>query len=76
MPTVTAPAYSAIAGALTGLALWVLQEYAFKGTSVPEAVAGAVLVLVPAGLSGLASLFTRRATAPPPPVTVKPQAHP
>jgi hypothetical protein len=61
--SITAPGYSAIAGAVTGVILWALQEYAFKGTSVPEAVAGAVLVCVPALLSWLASLLTKRAAA-------------
>lgn len=57
---VTAPTLSAIAGALTGLILWVLQEYVFK-TGVPEAVEGAVLICVPALLSWLASLLTKQA---------------
>jgi hypothetical protein len=61
--TVTAPGYSAIAGAVTGLVLWILQEYVFK-TGVPEAIEGATLVLVPAILSGIASLLTKRNATP------------
>lgn len=64
MPTITAPGYSAIAGALTGVILWALQEYVFK-TGVPEAVEGAVLIIVPALLSWLASLLTKRSAATP-----------
>ena len=63
---VTAPGYSAIAGALTGLILWILQEYLFKGSAVPEVIEGATLVLVPAALSGIASLLTKRNVTPTP----------
>jgi uncharacterized membrane protein len=74
--TVTAPTASAIAGALTGLILWALQEYVFKGSSVPEAVAGAVLIIVPALLSWLASLLTKRSATAAPAAAPKHAAHP
>ena len=59
MPAITAPAYSTVAGAITGLALWALQQYAFHGI-VPEPVQWACWALIPAAVTGIASLITKR----------------
>jgi hypothetical protein len=61
-PSVTAPVYSAIAGAISGLVLWVLQAYAFPNHSVPAPIQTAVLIIIPAACAGVASLVTRRST--------------
>ncbi len=74
MPQITAPGYSAIAGAVTGLVLWILQEYVFR-TGVPEAVEGATLVLIPAALSGIASTLTKRQATPQPPPAPRSPPH-
>jgi hypothetical protein len=73
--SLSAPSLSAIAGALTGVILWALQEYVFK-TGVPEAVEGAVLVIIPALLSWLASLLTKRSATAAPAAEPKHAAHP
>lgn len=69
--TPTAPGYSTIAGAIAGLVLWALQTYAFHGGAVPGAVQAACLILIPAAVSGIASLLTRR-TAPAAPAPAPP----
>jgi hypothetical protein len=65
MPSVTAPGYSAIAGAIAGLALWALQTYIFHAPA-PGAVQIAIDVLVPAAVTGIASLLTKRNVTPMP----------
>jgi hypothetical protein len=62
MPSITAPGYSTIAGAIAGLALWALQAYVFHAPA-PGAVQIAISVLVPAAVTGIASLFTKRNTS-------------
>jgi hypothetical protein len=57
--TITAPAYSTVAGAITGVALWALSTYAFHG-SVPGPIEGACWVLIPGAVTGVASLLTKR----------------
>ena len=57
-------AYSSIAGAITGIVLWVLQTYAFKGNDVPAPLEGACWVLIPAIVTGVSAFFTRNAKPP------------
>lgn len=62
---------SAGAAALSGLLLWILGRYVFKGT-VPDVVASWVYVLVPAVVAGAAGYLAphtnrpQAATVPPP----------
>lgn len=63
--TPTAPGYSTIAGAVSGLVLWILQTYAFHA-AVPGAVETACLIVIPAAVTGISSLFTRHRAAPAP----------
>lgn len=65
VPTPGAITYSSVAGAITGVILWVLQTYAFNGGSVPGPIEGAAWVLIPAIVTGAASFFTRRNTTAP-----------
>ena len=58
---VTAPAYSTIAGAISGVATWALSTYAFHG-AVPQPVQVALYVLIPALVTGIASLVTKNYT--------------
>jgi hypothetical protein len=77
--TVTAPGYSTLAGAVTGVVLWVLQEYAFKGGTVPDALQGACWIIIPAAVTGITSLLTKRsqaAAAPLPPAPAPAHAPP
>lgn len=64
VPGGTAVSYSSIAGAVTGVALWALSTYAFRGQAVPAPVEGAAWVLIPAAVSGIAARLTRQATQP------------
>ena len=61
MTSVTAPAYSAIAGAISGVITWALSTYAFHG-AVPQPVQVALYVLIPALVTGVASLVTKNYT--------------
>jgi hypothetical protein len=61
MPSITAPGYSTVAGAITGLALWALQRYAFRG-AIPEEVQWACWTIIPAAVTGVAALLTKRFT--------------
>lgn len=64
IPSIPAPAYSSIAGAITGLVLWSLATYAFRNHTVPGPVEGAAWVLIPSIVSGVASHVTRKHTKP------------
>lgn len=71
---------STAAAAVSGLALWMLGHYVFKGGDVPDVVASWVYVLVPGllafGAGYLARHSPRPADAPPPGpsnVTVRPE---
>lgn len=59
-PSPTPTYYSAIGGALTGLVLWALGTYAFKNGQVPGPVSGAVYIILPAVVAGVAGFFTRK----------------
>lgn len=59
---------STTVAAISGMALWVLGKYVFKG-DVPDVFASWVYVLVPGALTFAAGYFTRH-TARPEPVTV------
>lgn len=61
---ITAPGYSTIAGAVLGLVMWTLQNYVFHG-AVPEEVQGALWIIVPAAVTGVSSLLTKRLAIPP-----------
>jgi hypothetical protein len=68
------------AAAVSGLVLWVLGTYVFKGT-VPDAVTTVVYILVPAATAFAAGYLTKhtsRPAAPPPraPKTLVPPAAP
>jgi hypothetical protein len=74
---VTASSYTAAA---TGLVLWVLQTYVFKG-DVPDVIVSWVYVLVPALATFTAGYFTKHTiridlneVPPPPKVEVPPAA--
>ena len=56
---VTAPAYSTVAGAISGVATWALSTYAFHG-AVPQPVQVALYVLIPALVTGIASWLTKQ----------------
>lgn len=62
---------STAAGALSGLALWALGRYVFKGSGVPDVVASWVYVLVP-GLITFAAGYLARHTPVPAPVVANP----
>jgi hypothetical protein len=72
---------STAAAALSGLALFALGRYVFKG-AVPDVVASWVYVIVPSVITfgaGYLARHTVRAVDPPPPVTPPaqpPAAHP
>jgi|SRR5277367_1263634 len=61
IPTPTAPTYSTIAGAISGVATWALSTYAFHG-AVPAPVQVALYILIPAAVTGIASLLTKNHT--------------
>jgi hypothetical protein len=79
VPTPTAPTYSTVAGAISGVATWALSTYAFHGV-VPEPVQVALYILIPAAVTGIASLLTKKITVTAalndakPPATVHPMA--
>lgn len=67
---ITPTHYGAASTALTGLLIWALTRYVFKGSMPPE-VAAAVAVIVPGIVGGAIGYFTRReAKAPAPPAKV------
>jgi hypothetical protein len=63
------------AAAASGLALWALGTYVFKG-GVPDVIVSWVYVLVPAALTFTAGYFARHTHRPPPrpPKTLIPPA--
>ena len=66
------------AAAVSGLALWALGHYVFKG-SVPDVVASWVYVLVPAVITfaaGYKAPHTHRPPARPPKTLIQPPAAP
>jgi hypothetical protein len=56
---------STAAAAVSGLLLWALGTYAFKGT-VPDVVTSWVYALVPAGITFAAGYLARHTARPPP----------
>jgi hypothetical protein len=75
--TFTAPGYSTVAGAITGVLLWSLQTYVFRGAAVPDVLQSAAWILIPALVTGIASLLTRRVSSPATPaVAPRHAAHP
>lgn len=52
---------STVAGAIVGVVQWALQAYVFHG-KVPDAVNTALLILIPAICTGVASLVSRERT--------------
>jgi hypothetical protein len=77
VPGGTAVSYSSIAGAVTGIILWLLSHYAFRGNAVPEPIQTGAWILIPAAVTGLGAWLTRRHTAttaaPPTPAPAPPQ---
>ena len=68
------------AGAVSGILLWVLGRYVFKGT-VPDVAASWVYAAVPAVITFAAAYLAKHtprpvATPPPPAEPVVPEAHP
>lgn len=59
----TAVQYSGVAGAITGVVLWLLSTYVFKGTT-PAPLEGAAWILIPGAVTYIASLLTRQNTTP------------
>jgi hypothetical protein len=55
------------AAAVSGLALWALGHYVFKGSGVPDVVASWVYVLVPGLLTFAAGYLARHTSVPGPP---------
>jgi len=71
-PVETKVQASTCAAAVSGLALWALGTYVFKG-SVPDVVVSWTYVIVPAALTfgaGYLAKHTSRSAAPPPVITV------
>ena len=58
--------YGAASAAITGLVIWALTRYVFKG-SVPPEVAGAVAILIPGIVGGAIGYFTRKEAKQPAP---------
>lgn len=54
------------AAAVSGLALWALGHYVFKGSGVPDVVASWVYVLVPAATTLAAGYLARHTSVPAP----------
>ena len=66
---------SSLAAALSGVALWALQTYVFKGGNVPAGAVTLVDVGVPAACAWVAGYFaphTPRAAPPAAPATTSP----
>jgi hypothetical protein len=63
MPVETKVKASAAAAALSGLALWALGRYVFKG-DVPDVVASWVYVIVPSALTFGAGYLARHTPGP------------
>jgi hypothetical protein len=60
MKTISNPTSNGtVAGALTGLALWALATYAFKG-AVPNAVQAVIYVVIPAAVTGVTGYLTKK----------------
>lgn len=66
---------STAAAAVSGLALWAIGRYVFKGSGVPDVVASWVYVLVP-GLLAFAAGYLAKHTSVPGPVVANPVAIP
>jgi len=64
-PTETKVKASTAAAAASGLVLWVLGRYAFKG-AVPDVVASWVYAAVPAALTFAAGYYARHTSRTPP----------
>lgn len=58
--------YGAASTAITGLLIWALTRYVFKGSMPPE-VAAAVAVIVPGIVGGAIGYFTRKEAKAPQP---------
>jgi hypothetical protein len=60
---------STAAAAVSGLALWAIGRYVFKGSGVPDVVASWVYVLVPGAITFVAGYLARHTSVPvsPPP---------
>lgn len=54
------------AAAVSGLALWALGHYVFKGSGVPDVVASWVYVLVPGAITFAAGYLARHTSVPAP----------
>jgi len=57
-----APTLSTIAGAISGIAQWALQTYAFKHGTVPGTLQVELPILIGAIVTGVASLLTKKKT--------------
>jgi hypothetical protein len=66
---------STAAAAVSGLLLWALGTYAFKG-AVPDVVTSWVYALVPAGITFAAGYITRHTPRPAPAPAAAPPAGP
>lgn len=56
----TSVTYSSVAGAITGLVLWALSTYVFRGQVLPAPIEAAAWILIPCVVNGMASWYTRR----------------
>lgn len=77
-PVETKVKASTAAAAASGIALWLLGRYVFKG-SVPDAVVSWVYIAVPAVITFAAGYFARHTSRPvpaPPPAPVTPVTRP
>ena len=68
-PVETKVQASTAAAALSGLALWALGRYVFKGSGVPDVVASWVYVITPGVITFVAGYLARHTSVPviPPP---------
>lgn len=55
---------STAAAAVSGIALWIIGRYAFKGGAVPDVVASWVYVLVPAVVTFAAGYLAKHTSRP------------
>lgn len=77
MPVEAKVKASTAAAALSGLALWALGRYVFRG-GVPDVVVSWVYVIIPAGLAFAAGYLARHTARPgdPPPAAATPAPPP
>jgi hypothetical protein len=80
-PVETKVQASSLAAAASGVALWALQTYVFKGNAVPAGLVSLIDVIVPAALAAAAGYLAPHtprpvtpAPAPPSNVTITPPA--